>query len=113
MIDVKGTTISMTRSDTLMVKIGIKNKATGEEYIPVAGDRIRFAMNTDFKYQEPVTPLILKEIPIDTMMLVLEPDDTKDLEYGTYKYDIELTTEDGIVDTFITEASFKLMKEVY
>lgn len=57
--------------------------------------------------------MILKQIPIDSMTLRIDPEDTKNLNFGTYVYDVELTTKDGIVDTFITPSSFKITEEVY
>ena len=56
--------------------------------------------------------LILKEIPTDTMVLELEPSDTKSLSFGTYVYDIELTTATGSVSTVIL-GNLELTKEVY
>lgn len=71
---------------------------------------MRFAMKKKITDQE---CLILKDIPIDTQVLSLEPSDTKNLDIGSYKYDIELTTIDGDVDTFIGPAVFKITEEVY
>lgn len=59
------------------------------------------------------TPLLIKEIPIDTMILTLNPEDTKHLPFGKYVYDIELTKATGEVDTFITKAILKLTEEVH
>lgn len=53
-----------------------------------------------------------KDIPIDTMMLTLEPQDTADLNFGKYVYDIQLTKANGKVDTFISKAILKLSEEV-
>ena len=47
------------------------------------------------------------------MILELEPNDTKTLDFGSYVYDVQITFADGRVDTFITEAVFKLTPEVY
>jgi uncharacterized membrane protein YkoI len=47
------------------------------------------------------------------MILELEPSDTKILDFGSYVYDIEITFKDGTVDTFITEANFKITPEVH
>ena len=58
------------------------------------------------------TPLIVKDIPVSTMILVLEPIDTKALNFGKYVYDIQLTTINGKVDTFITKATIKITEEV-
>lgn len=78
--------------------------------IPMNGDRIRFAMKNDYNDE---TPLLIKEIPIDTMILTLNPEDTKHLPFGKYVYDIELTKATGEVDTFITKAILKLTEEVH
>ena len=59
MLRVKGTTISLTRGDSLRVKINIFN-SQGETYIPVEGDTITFALKKNYTDQ---TPLITKDIP--------------------------------------------------
>ena len=43
---------------------------------------------------------------------ISEPKDTKDLEYGSYRYDVELITKAGDVFTVIAPTSFKLTSEV-
>lgn len=106
---IKGTTISLTRGDTLMVKIDILD-FNGESYVPSDGDKIRFALHDEYGS---VRPLLIKEIPYDTLILRLEPEDTKELPFGRYVYDIELTTASGIVDTFIAKAKMKITEEVY
>ena len=95
---VSGTMITLTRGDTFSALITIN------------GDRIRFAMKNDYNDE---TPLLIKEIPIDTMILTLNPEDTKHLPFGKYVYDIELTKATGEVDTFITKAILKLTEEVH
>ena len=99
----------MTRGDTLKVTIDLTQD--GEPYIPVEGDVIRFAVKKG-EFVD-VEPRILREVPIDTMTLVLDPEDTKDMEFGTYVYDMEITFADGTVDTFITESKFRLKPEVH
>lgn len=106
---VKGTTIYLTRGDTFMADISI-SQSDGEPYKPVEGDSIRFAMKKAYEDEE---PLLVKDIPTDTMKLILEPGDTKPFEFGTYVYDIQLTKVTGEVDTFITKAKLKLTEEVY
>lgn len=106
---VSGTMITLTRGDTFTALITITD-SEGNRYAPVKGDRIRFAMKTDY---EDGAPLLIKEIPVDTMILVIEPEDTKSLAFGKYVYDIELTKVTGEVDTFITKATLKLTEEVH
>lgn len=110
--------ITLTRGDTFKSIVTLRDKETKEEYTPVEGDSIRFAVKsnkmnakkTSYKDEE---PLILKDIPIDTLLLKLDPEDTKSLDFGDYVYDIEITFADGTVDTFITTKLFSLTPEVY
>lgn len=106
---ISGTTITLTRGDTLLAQILITD-SEDNPYIPVEGDSVRFAMKSDYS---DVNPLIEKDIPIDTLKLVLEPEDTKKLPFGTYVYDIQLTKSTGEVDTFITKSKLKLTEEVH
>lgn len=113
---IKGTSIALTRGDTLRIQVVIK--IDDEEYTPEAGDSVRFAvkhpiMNSKKTAYKDIQPLLIKSIPIETMILELQPSDTKSLDFGTYVYDIQITFADGTVDTFITEAIFKLTPEVY
>ena len=105
---INGNNISLTRGDTLKVKVIINQD--GEPYELSEGDRIRFALKKNISDEE---CLIIKEIPNNTLLLHLVPNDTKNLSFGVYVYDIELTTEDGDVDTFIGPAKFTLTDEVH
>ena len=110
MYEINGTSIELTRGDSFYCTVGMKNKDDGTDYEPQEGDVVRFALKKKYTDED---PLILKQIPIDTMVLHLEPEDTKELAFGTYCYDVELTKANGDVDTFIAEAEFELTKEVY
>lgn len=105
---VKGTTITLTRGDTFAADIGIF-QPNGEPYTPNIGDKIRFALKQSVKDEK---CLIIKEIPIETMKLVLLPEDTKNLSFGNYVYDIQLTKSNGEVDTFITKSILILKEEI-
>ena len=105
---VQGTTITLTRGDTFMALVSI-TQSDGSQYLPVEGDFIRFAMKKSYEDNE---PLLVKDIPINTMKLILEPGDTKALDFGKYVYDIQLTKVTGEVDTFITKGSMKITEEV-
>lgn len=113
MVKIKGTTITMTKGDTFRCQVtAFKRDENNEEipYVPVEGDQIRFAMKKSYK---DVSCYIKKDIPFDTMVLELEPMDTKKLAAGDYVYDIQLTYGiDGAIDTFIANAQFILVEEV-
>lgn len=117
MYEIEGTTITMTRGDTMIAEVAALQKSSGNPYTPQSGDSIRFAMKTpkmNSKRTEYVDaePLLIKTIPIDTMILRLDPQDTKSIGFGDYVYDIELTFSDGRVDTFIHDAKITLTPEV-
>ena len=112
---VKDNGIEMTRGDTLLLRV--KLEVDGAPYQPVDGDKIRFAMKTtdmDFgrtRYRDNA-PLIRKDIDPETMLLRLDPEDTKGLPFGEYVYDVQLTRLDGFVRTFIARARLMLREEV-
>ena len=105
---INGNNISLTRGDTLYLTVLMTRNE--EPYTPIPGEKVRFAMKKKIGDEEPI---ILKDIPIESMILKLEPEDTKPLSCGSYKYDIEYTSVDGDVDTFIGPANFNITEEVY
>ena len=120
--EITDNTIVHTRGDTLRSKVDIfYDKEKTQPYVPEDGDIIRFALkrprmvrdDKGYKEYEDTDPLILKDIPIDTLILHLEPADTKNLGFGKYEYDVEITHSDGTVDTFIKAAPMTLTKEVH
>lgn len=106
MFSVKGTKIELVRGDTLILSLSIKQN--GENYIPQQGDVIRFAlkraaMNGDKTAYLDEEPLIETIIPNDTLILRLESEDTANLLFGKYAYEISIEMANGIVDTFISD----------
>lgn len=98
--------ISLTRGDTGVFTISLVDN-NNVPYVPQAGDTLRFAMSKTYGSEI----LINKEIPIDTLILEIEPSDTKTLNFAPYVYDIQLTTNDGRVSTIIM-GKFTITKEV-
>lgn len=106
--NITGSTITLTRGDTFEALVSV-TKMDGSPYVPIEGDSIRFAMKKNY---DDSRPILVKSIPSDTMMLIIEPQDTKGLNFGKYVYDIQLTQANGKVDTFISKATLKLSEEV-
>lgn len=100
MVNLSGQKIRMTRGDSVGVTLNITKD--GAAYVPQFGDKIRFAMS--YKYEsEPGYVLVLeKDIPLDTLNFTITPEDTKNLPYGSYNYDVQITQYDGWTDTFIS-----------
>lgn len=113
MIDIVGSTVTITKGDSVRLTIQIVNQR-GETYTPEEGDQIRFALKKSYTDEQPI---LLKTIPTDTLELYITSQETKALQagkkVGAYKYDIELTKTDGTVDTIIPRADFIVLEEVY
>lgn len=117
MQEIYGNNIVLTRGDTFIAKVTMRN-TDGSEYIPQEGDVVRFALKhaelmpdgSDFADSN---PLVNITIPNDTQILEIQPVNTKTLAFGDYKYDIEITYADGVVDTFIADAGFTISPEVH
>lgn len=105
---VQKTTITLTRGDTFEVQVFINDKE-GNRYTPQEGDRVQFGVKHEYEDAECV---IFKEVPIESMILRLEPDDTKNLEFGEYVWDMQLVKPNGEVSTFITKSRFIISEEV-
>lgn len=115
---IDGTKITLTRGDTFRTVVAIKNKTEGSYYTPTEGESVVFAMKRNrliangSEYYDKA-PLIEKEIPIDTMILHITPEDTKSLGFGEYKYDVRLVKANGEVYTFISDSDFIIDREAH
>ena len=114
MFSVYGSTIKLTRGDTLTLKISLTKD--GEPFALGENDAVAFAVKTKLnpsgtEYVD-ADPLITKAINAQDMTLRLDPADTKNMPFGQYFYDIEVTLEDGTVDTVINNAPFIIVPEV-
>lgn len=78
----------LTRGDTGMYSVTLYDQE-GNEYVPTTGETVTFYLmkkNCDDLDEA----ILVKDIPVDTMQLELEPSDTIDLATGTYAYRIRL-----------------------
>lgn len=117
--------ITLIRGDTYIRKIDIylidengnvvyDDAGNPKLYVPAESDNIRFALKETFSDKK---PLILKEIPNDTMILRLDSTDTKHLtQPGSYVYDMQITMDDGSEEGYVLtflRGKVKLIEEVY
>lgn len=102
--------ITLTRGDTLTLTVGLlqevepvppATKPTKEPYTPTENEVVRFAVSKGYKGQPGYELKLSKEIPHDTLTFTCSSAETA-LDYSTYNYDVEITHEDGCVDTFIS-----------
>ena len=100
----KANNIKIIRGDSAEFDIKAYDKETHEEYVLQEGDSVIFTVK---KGPKSANALIQKEGPF----VEIEPEDTEDLSYGTYMYDVQLTYADGYKDTFIQNKEFKVLGE--
>lgn len=106
--------ITLVRGDSASFDVplvSVDDEGHETPYNPQTGERLRFALSDKYGASRGEV-LILKEIPINTLVLKLEPEDTKPLKFKRYHYDIEFTDILGDVTT-VLEADFEVAKEVY
>lgn len=107
---IDGKNIFLTRGDTFRALITIKD-TSGHDYTPSATDRIRFKVKKNYFDPDSET-IINKSINVNTMILQLNPADTSGIDFGIYKYDIQLTTAAGLVDTIIPRGELHILEEL-
>lgn len=106
-VDAEGK-IQLTRGDTARFEVGITNDIDGSTYELQDGDVLRFTVKKSVDKED---FLIQKEIT-DGNIIHIAPEDTHSLSYGSYYYDIELTTKGNDVYTIVPPTKFVLLKEV-
>lgn len=99
--------VELTRGDTARLLVTVTND-DGEEYAVQTGDTIELSIK---KSVNDVEALVAKTI-FGSNVFHIEPNDTAGLEFGTYKYDVQITTAEGDVYTVIPPSKFKITHEV-
>jgi len=96
--------IKFTKGNTAVMDLTIKKNGQPYDY---SNDLVQLTIKTDIYTNE---VLIQKTFANGSIKFV--PDDTKNLDYGVYKYDVALTTPDGDFCTVITERNFEITGRV-
>lgn len=106
MLTIDENTVAITRGDTGYIYLNLTKD--GEPYSYESGDTVTFSVkknyeDTDYAFQ--------KTVPAGNAFII-NPVDTKNLEYGNYFYDVQLNTTLGEIFTVIGPAKFKVTKEI-
>lgn len=99
--------IQLTRGDSAHLKVSV-TKDNGEAYEIQNGDLLTLSIKKTVKDD---TALLTKTI-IGTDTFHIKPNDTSSLNFGKYKYDVQLTTKDEDVYTVIPPSTFEILAEV-
>ena len=101
-----GNNINMIRGDTIRLDIEITT-ADGNPYILKDGDKLLFTVKKNVFDKDII---IQKKITSGT--IVIDHQDTADLEYRSYVYDVQLTLANGDVCTVIPPSELFVGYEV-
>ena len=109
MLKISNNDISLTRGDTarLTVPTYITVNEEKQPYTVKEDDVLTLTVKKEYEDE----PMIEKKIT-GSNMFHIKPEDTKPYAFGTYKYDVEITTADGDNYTIIDDKKFKITNEV-
>lgn len=104
MLTIKNNTITLTRGDTARIDLAISKDGETYDYSP---DTVVFSVKTST-----TTPEYVFQKTVTDGVIYIAPSDTESLPYGTYRYDVQVTTQSGDVCTVIPPSSFIVAPEV-
>lgn len=111
MLKVRHNKIFMTRGDTVSLKVDLVDY-DGDPYTLQDGDKAIFRLKKcacDSKL------LVEKDLEIDEnnqLYLMIDPEDTENLKFGIYYYEIEVVTSDDYHFTVIDNSPLEIGKEL-
>lgn len=111
MIKVRRNKIFMTRGDTVSLKVDLTDY-NGDPYSLQTGDEAIFRLK---KSACDKRLLIEKELEVDEdgqLYLIIDPEDTENLKFGVYYYEVEVITSDDCHFTVIDNSPLELGKEL-
>ena len=107
MLEIKDNgSIYLTRGDSAYLTVVVKN---GDQlYQPVEGDLLYFSVKKDV---DDVGYVIHKVFHVGNA-IVINPEDTKEQDFGKYVYDVQLSRPNGEVYTVVEPTLFYIKEEV-
>ena len=97
MLELTGTRIYLTCGDSANIALPLA------DYVPADGDKIYFRLKKSVFGKN---LLLVKEIPPDTLTLELKHSDTANLQFSTYRYEVEVISATGSSTTLIENGEF-------
>lgn len=100
--------IELTRGDTAKITVTIMDSVKSTEYVMNEHDILTISIKKSIKDAD----YSLQKASEGTNTFKIDPSDTKNLDFGKYIYDIQLTTDEGEVYTVVPPSNFVLAQEV-
>ena len=107
MFTISGFDLSLTRGDNATFRVTLKS-LDGQPITLGENDELMFSVKKNAKSTEKLISIISDE----NGSFSIEPQHTSGLKFGTYRYDVQLTTYDGRVYTVIPVSIFKVCEEI-
>ena len=108
---IQGTNISMIRGDSQSIIVSVID--TDDNKVPlITGDIIYLTVKDSVNTEEKVLQKVVTQFEDGNATIEITPDDTKDIPFKTYVYDIQLNRVDGTVNTIIPPSNFTIGGEV-
>ena len=104
MLNITKNKIQLMRGDTAQIKLEVTQDGLPYDF---EKDTVVFSVKTST-----TTPKYVLQKTVAAGVIDIRPEDTENLQYGSYKYDVQLTTEAGNVCTVIPPNIFEVMPEV-
>lgn len=99
--------IKITRSDTAVLEIELTDQ-NDNTYTMSNTDKLKFTVKGSVKDTDP----LIQITATGSNVINITSSHTKNLNFGIYKYDVELNTSDGKVYTVIPCNNFEICAEV-
>lgn len=107
MLEIINNKIRLTRGDTMRLSISLQN-SDGEPIVLSPTDKLYFRLKRNAKIEE----MLIEHLGDSEQMLIeLNENDTKDIPFGKYKYEIEVVYE-GDHYTIIENEDFTIGEEL-
>ena len=109
---IRGNDISMIRGDSESVQVSCFD-AEGNKIPFMLGDRVYMTVKESFRTPDKILQkLVVQFTEFGDAIIEIEPQDTKDLDFENYVYDIQFVKADGKVKTIVPPSIFSILGEV-
>lgn len=108
---VNGKKLKMVRGDSEAITVKLTN-AAGELMPLVPGDTVYFTVKDSAYTEVKLLQVVVTEFEEGVALITIRPEDTKQLPFREYVYDVQVTFADGSVKTIIPPSRFTINAEV-
>ena len=101
-------TIRLTRGDTAALTVSIVDDVNKQQYEMKITDVLKLSVKKDTHEAD----YCFQKVSTGKPNITIQPEDTKELDFGKYIYDVQLENSEGAVSTIIEPSTFEVLPEV-